>query len=236
MGFFNPDPYVPSEQTPASANITADREDPNRYGGYRPEWAVGADSKKAGNRYMEGLGMEQGEYAYGLGHQKNALGLYGQQAMGLGGPSQAQAQMQQMGDRNMAQQMQMSAMGRSGNMAGQARSAQAGGLAAQQATNHQLAQLRAQEQQQAMAAYAGLGTQLAGQSTQRTGMYEGNMMGLMDLDWQRMQHESDKKMRIRDQMLERDRFKKEQNLDWANFGMNAWGGVMEGIGGALGGF
>src|SRR5688572_4655083 len=100
------------------------------------------------------------------GAQGQALGMYQDMAAG-NGPSVAQLQMQQGQDQAIANQMAMQAQGRGGNLGANMRAASQAGVGMQMQGNQQAAQLRAQEQQAAMAGAAGLSTEMAGQGLQQ---------------------------------------------------------------------
>lgn len=108
----------------------------------------------------------------GLGAQQDALGMYRDAAMG-NGPSVAEAQMLVGADQSIANQTAMAAMGRSGNLGSIQRQAGQSAVATNLATNQQLGALRAQEQQAAMAGYAGMGTQMQNQALQEQLAYAG---------------------------------------------------------------
>lgn len=199
---------------------------PEYYGG---SWSpatggagVNANMQNLGLGAMQGAQQSAGQYDQARDQQMRALGMYQDAAQGQG-PSQAQALMQSQGDQNMAQQMQMAAMGRGGNMGGQARSAVAGGLAAQNQTQQNLGAMAAQEQQAGMAGYAGLGSQMAGQAQQGQQMYAGQQMGLMDMQSQYDQH-------LRQQALASKQARTARNMGWATFGLDAGGSALQAIG------
>lgn len=109
----------------------------------------------------------QADYAQANGarlSQADALGLYNDAARGRG-PSAAQAQFQQGLDRSLSGNMALANSARGGSLAlAQGRlAAMAGNNQALAASTAQAAQLRAQEQQAAMAGYAGLSGQMRGQ-------------------------------------------------------------------------
>jgi hypothetical protein len=177
------------------------------------------------NFARQSLGIEQGaaasagDMSRAQGSQRAALGMYQDAAMGQG-PSQAQALMQSQGDQNMAQQMQMAAMQRGGNLGGQARSAVAGGLAAQNQTQNNLGAMAAQEQQAGMAGYAGMGTQMAGQAQQQQAMLQQQQMALMGMHTQNDQFG-------RQLELDRDKYKTQRNQGWATFGSGVAGSALQ---------
>jgi hypothetical protein len=98
------------------------------------------------------------------GSQTDALGMYRNAALGQG-PSAAQAQLQQGLDRGLASNLALANSARGGALAlAQGRLAATGQNANMVVGNAaQAAQLRAQEQQQGLAGYAGLAGQLRGQ-------------------------------------------------------------------------
>lgn len=96
-------------------------------------------------------------------NQLNALGMYGQAAQG-NGPSAAQAQLQSGLDQSMRAQQSQAASTRGGfGLANAQHDAGMNAAQLQGQAGNASAQLRAQEQQAAMAGYAGLGTQIQGQ-------------------------------------------------------------------------
>lgn len=222
---FNPkkksSPPPPPKDTPPKSHYFYDYNEAGNYG-------------IQGTRYLEASRGAGERYAEALGSQQDAMGLYRSMAMGEG-PSVAQQQMQAMGDRNMAQQMQLQAMGRGGNVAQQARAATLAGMATQADTRQQLGALRAQEQQAAMSGYAGLASQQAQQQLQQQAMYENQFTTVMDINRQRGRDVIDHMMFLKEHELKKARFRKEQNLDWAKFGLGAAGTIYEGIGSAMGG-
>jgi len=196
---------------------------------YGNGWATATGSQGVNtNIRNQGLGAMQGgqmagvEYEQARRSQEGALGMYRDAAMGQG-PSQAQALMQAQGDRNMAQQMQMAAGGRSGNVAAQAQAAQAAGLAAQHDTRQQLGAMAAQEQQAGMAGYAGLGTQMAGQAQAMQQAQMQQQMGLLGIQSGYDQHLRDASQRGREYQTQR-------NQGWAQFGTETGGSVLQAIG------
>ena len=188
--------------------------------------SVHANIKNQGLGAMQGGAAAAGDVHRAQQAQMGALGMYQDAAMG-NGPSQAQAMMQAQGDRNVAQQMQLAAGGRSGNVAAQAQAAQAAGLAAQYDTRQQLGQMAAQEQQAGMAGYAGLGTQMAGQGLQAQNMYTQQQLGLLGMQAQHNQFG-------RSLDLERDKYRTQKNQGWAQFGTQTGMGVLEGVFGGMG--
>lgn len=104
---------------------------------------------------------DYGQSDQSRGAQYDALGLYRDAAMGRG-PSAAQAQFQQGLDRSMAANMSLANSARGGSLGlAQGRLAAMGQNSAMLSSgNAQAAQLRAQEMQQAMSGYAGLGGQI----------------------------------------------------------------------------
>ncbi len=160
-----------------------------------------------------------GDYGMAQGAQYDALGMYRDQAMG-NGPSVAQAQLQSTGDRDMARQMQMQATGRGGNLQATQRAATTAGAAQAQQTRDSLAALRAQEQQQAMAGYAGLGSQMAGQSLQQQAMYE-QQLGAANAA--QLQGSIQYDLGRREIAAQRARDRTDRNLKWAKFGTKALG-------------
>lgn len=114
-----------------------------------------------GEGLLNQLGAQQN--TAGLGAQTSALDMYRQQALGLR-PSVAGIQGQQaqmMAARGAAQ---AGGMARGGNVAGAGSQAISAGLGMQGQIGQQAAGQRAAEQQQAMAGYGGLGSQMVGQS------------------------------------------------------------------------
>lgn len=122
------------------------------------------------NRTQEQAAM--GRAAQGLGAQQNALGMYEQAALGQG-PSVAELQMRQGGDQAIANAAAIAAQGRSGNLGSMQRQAGQAGAALGIQTNQAAAQLRAGEQQAALAGYAGLGTQMQQAGAQEQLTYAG---------------------------------------------------------------
>lgn len=130
--------------------------------------ARGAGMGQLGERFSNLSNYNMGVSEQARGIQGDALGtlggirgqygglanMYHQQAMGRG-PSQAQAQLQQATTQNVANQQSLAAAGRGGNLAAQARQAQAAGAAAATGAAQQASQLRAQEHQAAMQGLSG---------------------------------------------------------------------------------
>lgn len=109
----------------------------------------------AGFAQAQGQGME----AAGLGRagMQETMGMYRDMAQG-NGPSVAEQQMQRGNDQAVANQMAMQAAGTSGNLGSAMRGASAAGAGMSMQANADAAQLRAAEQQAAMAGMAGLAT------------------------------------------------------------------------------
>ncbi len=116
---------------------------------------------------MAGI-MGQGASALNAGQQAQQQSLDAFNAMAAGqGPSLAQQQLAAGTQQNISDQMGLAAMGRGGNLSGQAQQAAAAGAAGQVGLQQQMGQLRAQEQMQAMQQSAAMANQMAGQGLQQ---------------------------------------------------------------------
>lgn len=107
--------------------------------------------------------------AFGRGGMQDAMGMYKDMAMG-NGPSVAEQQMRRGGDQAIANANAIAAQGRSGNLGAAQQQAGSAGAAIGMQTNADAAQLRAAEQQQAMAGYAGVAGQYAQGGLAQQGM------------------------------------------------------------------
>lgn len=99
----------------------------------------------------------------GFAGQADVMDQYRRQSLGQGGPSMAEMQLRNASQRNMMESLALSARGRGGNIAGMGQQAMASNAYAGQQLGRDAAMLRAQEQQAAQAAYAGMANQLSGQ-------------------------------------------------------------------------
>lgn len=115
---------------------------------------------------------------YGASRDAQRGALEGLQAAAAGeAPSQAQAMLAQNTARTAGLQQALTAGGRGGNMAGQARQGAAAGAAAMMGGQEQAAQLRAAEMESARAALANQANTMAGMDTQRQLAMEGLSQG-----------------------------------------------------------
>ena len=175
---------------------------------------------------MHGANGARGAYDRSLGQQEEALGMFRAQALGQG-PSQAQAMLQQAGERNQAQAAQLAASGRGGNVQGAMRSAQAAQLAANAQTQQQAAMLAAQEQQAGMQGFASLSGDLSQQALGQQEMYLGQQQALLGMQLQDDIARREAAQRARE-------WRSNRNLGWTRFGTETGMGVLEGVLGGLG--
>lgn len=111
--------------------------------------------------------------------QEQGLGYYQEMIEGRG-PSVAENQLRQQSDANIAASMQLQAQGRGGNMAAGQRMAGQQAAGQGMATNQAAATLRAQEQQAAMAGYAGVAGQMAQQDLASQMGYSQLELGMLE--------------------------------------------------------
>lgn len=158
----------------------------------------------------------------GFDAQNHALNMYGNMAAGRG-PSVAEAQLRMGQNQANAQAMALAGRARGGNSAGamqQALAAQGGG---NQMVNQQAAMLRAQEQQQAMAAYGAMASQMYNQGYNYDALAGSQALGWdqNSLGWYTGKGNMD---------LQRDNMRQNFNLTLANAGIGAAGAVLGGLG------
>lgn len=179
-------------------------------------WQGGADP------YYQGLANEPRNA--GLGAQKQALDMYGNQAAGRG-PSAAQAMLQQQNQQNLRTAMALQGRQRGGNIGqgGGQVAAMYGGAQSQLA--QQSAILRAQEQQAALAGLAGLGSQMYGQ-----GLGYDQLAVQQGLGYQQLQN--DWKLGKRGLDLQKERDDKQFWGGMINAGIGAVGSIAGAAGGA----
>jgi hypothetical protein len=174
------------------------------------------------NYAQQALGLQAGnvaaggDYARSQRDQYGAMGMYRDAAMGLGPPSQAQVLAQQQGDQNAAMAMSLAAQNQGGNPQASARNAVSAHGAAGVQSQQQMAALRAQEQQSAMAGYAGMGAQMSGQALGQQSMFGQQQMGLLGMQTQNDQFQQQLE-------LERDKYKTQRNQGWAQMGVDVAG-------------
>lgn len=168
---------------------------------------------------------------YDVDRQGQAQALAGLQGLANGtGPSLAQTQLQNQSDRNLAAQMAAMQSSRGGNLNATQMQAATAGMAQQQATNQAMAELRAQEQINAINASGQLATTMAGMSSDR----QMGMMGMgQDALMQQYQVGAQRDIaqaQLRQQRLEQ---RNESRRKWADFGVGALGKVTEAAGNAM---
>lgn len=137
---------------------------------------LGSNPNGATNDYSA---LARQMHAPGLGAQADMLDMYQMQALGQGPPSAAQQQLAQAGQQQ--QRMLMGAGAHSGDISGAI--AQQSGAAAQQRQQQEL--LQAAQMQQALAGYAGLGTQMQQQGFRYDALNQQQLAAAQGLrtDW-----------------------------------------------------
>jgi hypothetical protein len=159
--------------------------------------------------------------AAAMGAQNDAMGMYKNMAEG-NGPSVAEAQQQQGLTQAIAAQQAAAAQAGGGNLQGQMRQGGAVGSAMQMEGINSAAQLRAQEQQAAMAGYAGMGNQMAGQGMEQ-------MMGYEQLGQNAKQAQMQSELDHRALQLQAQKQRFERNFGWTQWGVNKGQEIVESI-------
>ncbi|MCA9656352.1 MAG: tail fiber domain-containing protein [Myxococcales bacterium] len=155
-----------------------------------------------------------------------ASALAGLQGLADGtGPSLAQQQLQNATDSNIAQTMAAMGSARGGNLNATQMGAATAGIGMRQDANKAMAELRAQEQINALGAAGGLASTMAGMSS-------GREMGFAGMDQNLLAQQygmANERELARGNMLANRLGQRQQNaMGWANYGMNAAGQVLGG--------